>query len=513
MSFGRRASDRPYPQLSVYRWLLGMPLLVACSGDPAADAESGTSESGTGMDTTETDTETGTDTGPELAECDPDAFEHAPPNAVIDGLPVVPIDIHDLDAQMTFSFEDESILVDVTMTFQVGEQGGMPLFDLRQDILAAELDGEMIDPALLARHDFGRGESYGFRVLEQELEPCWIHTLRLGYWIGQPQDGPVDAIDWSIEGLTFNSKFQESVGQTKPSLYLDSWLPANMPFDRHTMSVAVLVEAAPFPHMVITNGALEELAEHQWQLEFGAETTSVSPYIGIAPADPITTVSGVHAAPNGQNIPYVLHHNGALSVDCLIEACESTLLSYVSMLVGLYGPYQHLTLTGHIADDVTYGAYDGMTTSPQSNGLIINLAASWWGAGIHPASYTDAWLKHGWAFYSLQNLNYQNTFDWNEPPHILADQDPFARNMHPDPLNQGNVIFAGLAAIIGPQAVPETMREIYLQHAPLGSLSTTELERQFYCLNGQEPDIRRAFWRYVYGYDGEPEPAAADYCD
>ena len=35
---------------------------------------------------------------------------------------------------------------------------------------------------------------------------------------------------------------------------------------------------------------------------------------------------------------------------------------------------------------------------------------------------------------------------------------------------------------------------------------------RFYCLNGEEPDIRRAFWRYVYGFEGEPEPPPADYC-
>lgn len=513
MSFEPRAPGRPSSQLSTCRWLLGIPLLVACGGDPPADAESATGESDTEAETTETETETGTDTGPEPSECDPAAFEHAPPpTTTVDGLPAVPIDIHDVDAQMNFTFDGEYALVDVTMTFQMGEQAGMPLFDLRQNILAAELDGETFDLALLARHDLGRGESFGFRVVEMELEPCSIHTLRLGYELAHPQDGPVDAFEWNNDELIFNSKFDESVVSTDPSLYLDSWLPANMPFDRHTLSIALAVEAATAPHMVITNGELEEIAEHQWQLEFGPWNTSVWPYFGIAPADPITTVSGVHLAANGQNIPYTFHHNGGLSVDCLLESCESQLLSYVDHLVNFYGFFQQPALIAHFADDVTYGGYGGLATGKTLNAVIIDTACSWWGAGIQPASYTDAWLEDGWALWSLQYLHDQEAFDWNEPPRILADQDPFARTKHPDALNQGKAIFDGLAAIVGPQAVPDTMREIYLQHAPLGSLSTTELERQFYCLNGEEPDIRRAFWRYVYGFEGEPEPPPADYC-
>jgi hypothetical protein len=133
---------------------------------------------------------------------------------------------------------------------------------------------------------------------------------------------------------------------------------------------------------------------------------------------------------------------------------------------------------------------------------------------VFAARYTDAWLKHGWVYHSLDHLYEQDSFDWDtEPPVALVDPAPYARSRYPNALNAGHRLFEGLAAIIGPQAVPDTMAEIYLQHAPLGSVTTEEVERQFYCLNGQEPDVRRAFWRYVYGFDGEPEPPPADYCD
>lgn len=501
MTSNPQSSRRLWSRLTIASLILG-----GCTGDPALDGES----AGTGSDDG-TATETG-ETG-ETPECDPAAFEHAPPSTTtVDGLPAVPIDIHDIDAVMIFTFDGKFATVDATITFQVGEDGGMPLFALRQGILVAELDGQTFDPALLARHDFGRGEDIGFRVVEQELEPCSIHTLRVGYELLHPEGGPADGFRWltAPSRLLFDSKFQEYAG---PSLYLDSWLPANLPFDRHSLSISLTIEEAPLPHMIVSNGAVEELGEHQWQVEFDPQTTSMSPYFGIAHSEPFTTASGVHTF-NGQDVPYVIHHSGVDSIGCLLESCESQMLADFNNLAALYGPYRHPNLTVYLSDDLSGGHYAGLLTAEMTNNMFINLGHLWWGAGVYPATYTDAWIDEGWALYSRQTLNQQIPFDWDtQPPVALYDPHPFVRSRHQDSLNDGMRVFAGLAAIVGPQAVPATMAAIYEQIGPLEALTTAELERQFHCLNDQDPDIRRGFWRYVYGFDGEPEPAPADYCE
>jgi hypothetical protein len=114
-------------------------------------------------------------------------FHLAPAPTVVDGLLAVPIDVHHLQAVATLDGAASRAQADVTMTYAVGPTAGNPLFDLRQTIEQAWLDGAPIAPGLLAAHDVGAGSFSTIRVIDTIQAAGSVHTLRMVYALGTPQ--------------------------------------------------------------------------------------------------------------------------------------------------------------------------------------------------------------------------------------------------------------------------------------------------------------------------------------
>ena len=75
-------------------------------------------------------------------------FDLAPPVSMVDGLVAVPIDIQSITGVLRFDGVTQQSLGDVTIQFTMGNQDGCPVFDLRQTITEAWLDGVAINPQL-----------------------------------------------------------------------------------------------------------------------------------------------------------------------------------------------------------------------------------------------------------------------------------------------------------------------------------------------------------------------------
>jgi hypothetical protein len=87
-------------------------------------------------------------------------FDLAPPVKLVDGLVAVPIDIQHIDAKMIFDGATKDGIGDATLEFITGPKNGNPIFDLRQEITAAWLDGMELPITKIAHHDFGGGDDY-----------------------------------------------------------------------------------------------------------------------------------------------------------------------------------------------------------------------------------------------------------------------------------------------------------------------------------------------------------------
>ncbi|MGH6821070.1 MAG: hypothetical protein ACREDU_09445, partial [Methylocella sp.] len=74
-------------------------------------------------------------------------FHLAPPSKTVDGLLSVPIDIESINAVFTFDGAAQTAIVDATIVYTVGPTAGNPIFDLRQNITEAWVDGAVFPVA------------------------------------------------------------------------------------------------------------------------------------------------------------------------------------------------------------------------------------------------------------------------------------------------------------------------------------------------------------------------------
>ena len=106
-------------------------------------------------------------------------FDLAPPAKTVDGLVAVPIDIQKITASLIFDGATSSGKGDATVEFTMGPQNGNPIFDLRQTITAAWLDGVSLPVAQLAHHDFGGGADAHLRIVQSVVTAGTTHTLSI----------------------------------------------------------------------------------------------------------------------------------------------------------------------------------------------------------------------------------------------------------------------------------------------------------------------------------------------
>ncbi len=127
-------------------------------------------------------------------------FDLAPPTKTVDSLQAVPIDIQKITASLAFDGATSSGQGDATLEFVIGPQNGNPIFDLRQTITAAWLDGVPLPVAQLVQHDFAGGPNAQLRIVESVLAAGTSHTLRLTYSLGPPQAPPAGRSGKAILG-------------------------------------------------------------------------------------------------------------------------------------------------------------------------------------------------------------------------------------------------------------------------------------------------------------------------
>lgn len=160
---------------------------------------------------------------------------------------------------------------DATLEFTMGPQDGNPIFDLRQTITDAWLDGATISPDKLAQHDFGGGSHAELRILETLLTAGSTHTLRVRYTLDIPQASQAGSyqpqLTWNPgPRLVFNFGFTD-LGAGR---YLEAWIPANLIFDQFELNLEIQIVNTAIPHVVLTNGQVTELATNHWQTNFPA---------------------------------------------------------------------------------------------------------------------------------------------------------------------------------------------------------------------------------------------------
>jgi hypothetical protein len=429
-------------------------------------------------------------------------FHLAPPAKTVDGLNAVPIDIQSITGTLVFDSATSGAQADVTIDFIAGPSDGNPVFDVRQTIDEAWLDGAALPVAQLAHHDFGGGANANLRIIEAPVLAGSVHTLRLRYTLGLPQASAAGSyqpnIAWNAgPRLIFNFGFTD-LGAGR---YLEAWLPANLTFDQFSLALDVSVTNTGVDHSVITNATVTALGTNHWQLQWPATITTLSPLLEIRATDTLEHASDVAALPvSGTNVTI---NAWKLTGGAANLATQLTnIAGFLTDNENDVGAYVH---GARFVAFFNVGGmeYDGGTTTDTS-ALRHETFHSWWGRGIKPALPRDGWWDEAWTVYKVAGGMGSVPLDFTDPPVLLSMLNPWSRITPSASYTSGRDFFDGLAAMIGTAALNQRMDELYAEHS--GSLITTETLEEWLLQRSGNDAVVDAFHRFVYGFDDPATP-------
>ncbi len=405
----------------------------------------------------------------------------------------VPIDVRDLRGTFTVDVAGEVTTTVAQLTFRVGALAGRPVFDLRQEPEAGDLDGEAIGALWLK--DLGGGVGSEVRVLDREVAACSEHVLTLHYTLVRPPGFAADPPRFKEDGVAWDLTFND----VAPRMFLEQWLPANLVHDRHPISLSVRIVGGEADQRVISNGEVTTPEAGHWDVAFAADSTAQSPMLVLLPASEVVSQSVVV-----DGVEIVVHRTEAFSEEP--GALLDVLAEGVAAFGASTGAYRYPRFVAVISLNAGM-EYDGGTTSDVV-ALSHELFHSWFGRGVRPRRGADGWFDEAWNEYNTGDPQFPAVpMGMDGPMTKLCNGEPWSRSTPLAAYDTGKAVFAGIAAEAGIEPLRAAMREFYEEHT--GEPVTTEmLEMHLHCTL-QVDAVRALFHRYVYGRPGEPAPAAA----
>ncbi|MCP4580678.1 MAG: M1 family metallopeptidase [candidate division Zixibacteria bacterium] len=434
-------------------------------------------------------------------------FKYAPKPLVVDGILAVPINILNVTASMTFNAANKTAQCTAVMQFVLGHTGGNPIFDLRQTILSASLDGNTINPAKLAHHDFGGGLNTQLRIIEEFLNSNTTHSLTLIYDLGTPDAPNAQSIGWSSN--TTRLSFDIYLSDLNPARYLEMWLPSNLLFDEFPVDLEVRITGSAYDHVLMTNGNKSDLGTNHWRIAFPATFCSSSHLLLIESADKVELLTDNISLSGGNVVTLeLMKFVNDTSINLADKAI--TLGSYLIDFDNNIGPYLHGNRFVALLDNTVNRSmeYDGGTTS-NIQSLRHETFHSWWARGMRPASGDDGWLDEGWTMYYTSGSGPNAIpFDMTDTPVKLWYNNPFKRNTPNASYVSGANFFSGLAADLGIALLQNYMSEIYREQKDR-RYSTPFIEAELIRRSGKL-ELADYFDRFVYGYGNLPDNTKPD---
>ena len=421
---------------------------------------------------------------------------------MVDGLLAVPIDIQQLSASLVFDGVSSTGTGDATVQFVMGPQDGNPIFDLRQTITAAWLDGSAVAVSKLAPHDFGGGPQAELRILESVLGAGSSHTLRMTYTLGPPRASTAGsyqpAITWSPgPRLTFNFGFTD-LGAGR---YLEAWVLANLIFDQFPLTLDVQVVGTAIPHTPMTNGGVTAMGFNHWSVAFPARFTAPSFLFELRATDTLSSMTDQVILPvSGATVTIEAWKLAGSAVDLGTQIANLKL--WLAANEQSSGPYLHgsrFVAFFHLGGM----EYEGGTTTGVG-ALRHETFHSWYARGLKPASQPDGWWDEAWTVYNDLGASGSTPFDFGDPPIELRPQNPWVRVTAAGAYTDGRRFFEGVASTVGVANLRLQMRDLYLERRDR-PITTMDLEGFLVSRSGR-CELVDAFHRFVYGF-ADPSPA------
>jgi hypothetical protein len=413
---------------------------------------------------------------------------------------LVPLDMASLSASVRFDVRAGVAEVSAVARFEVDGRDGCPVFDLRQGIGRARLDGAELPADALGPVEMGAGWDARMRALDVTCGAGSAHTLELGYQLGAPDATGAPAVEWADGSVAWDL----GMSDLEPGRYLESWFPANLCHDTLGIDLTVEVVGTDRPHLLLANGeVVDQQAGRRWAVRYPANFTSLSPLLVLQPADAVEVVEG--GAANTGLRRRAVRLPGA---DVDMAAAVADIDAWLGYCVTRYGRWSH----GREFLAVLWGAtrgmeYDGATTTAEL-ALEHEIFHSWFGRGVKPAWARDGWMDEAMATWATSARRAGGTPRfWSEElgldqaPTRLCLPHPWARHTPREAYGAGARLLAGVAHMAGGPAALRAALAAWHREKGGRAASTGELGRHLSKWCGR--DLKPWWDRYVHGAGGD----------
>lgn len=429
-------------------------------------------------------------------------YRLAPQPTTVDGLLAVPVHFQDVQATVTFDGAASTGRADVTVTYEVGPTAGCPLFDLRQTIDQAWVDGGPVDPGDLAARDVGAGTFSTVRVLDAVQAAGSVHTLRVAYWLGTP-DSQLGGSYPPVVAWSTGPRLRWTFGMSdlNAGRYLEAWLPSNLIWDRFPVRLDLQITGTMAAHSIITNGAVTALGANHWSVQFPDRFAPLSHLLEIRASDTVESATGTATLPFTGAVAIEAWKLAGSAVDLTARIADAR--AFLIADEADYGPYlddRYVVFFHGASGGMEYSG--GTTTSVSA--LNHETFHNWFARGVTPASQADAWWDEAFTTFHDAGADDTEPFDFLDAPVELCSRLPFQRRTPGNSYSDGSRFFRGVAATVGTATLRAAMRSVYEARRG-GPMSTTMLEEDLVALTGAA-SLVDAFHRFVYGFS-DPSPA------
>lgn len=423
-------------------------------------------------------------------------FHLAPLPKTVDGLMAVPIDIESIEAVFTFDGATETASADATITYTVGPTAGNPIFDLRQTITQAWLDGGVFSVAQLAHHPFGVGSFTDLRVVEAVQAAGSVHTLRVQYNLGIPNSqlggSYLPALEWTA-GPKLSFVF--GLSDLNRGRYAEAWLPANLIFDQYSINLEIQIINTMATHTVITNGITTNLGSSHWQISFPARFSALSPLLEVRASDTLAHQTDTVLLPvSGKTVTIEAWKLTSSTVN--LTAQINNIKTLLADNENDYGAYLHEERFVAFFNGSGGMEYEGGTTTSTS-ALLHETFHSWFARGIKPASQADGWWDEGYTTFHDDGADDAIPFDFLDPPVLLCSRDPWQRNTPSNSYSDGSNFWKGMASLLGVSNFNGLMADLYETYK--GRPVSTQMIEEFLLCRSGNAQVVDCFHHFVYG--------------
>ena len=193
----------------------------------------------------------------------------------------VPIDVLAVNATLLFDLSTSSARATATMRFRMGARQGHPMFDLRQNIEDAALDGSAISPADMPSGRCGRWA--GCR--NARVAPGargWGRTCP-GVFLRLEPPARKFCRSGAAALRRFGVHWNFNLSDYYAGHFLEQWLPTDPIHDRFPVTLDLDLVGGAQPHTLLANGSVEEIAPNRFHVAFPGHYVAHSHFLVLEP--------------------------------------------------------------------------------------------------------------------------------------------------------------------------------------------------------------------------------------